>query len=562
MSADRRRGGDRRHSRRLDQTRLRSIVEQMADGVVAVGLDGMIRFANPAAERLFGRPSDELSKTPFGFPAVGGDTAEIDVVRPGGSTVLAELRVVETEWEGEPARLVSLRDVTDRKHAEERAAQLDREHLARIEAEAANNAKSQFLAVMSHELRTPLNAVIGYSELLDLGVAGVLTDHQRQQVSRILAASRHLLGLVNEVLDLSKIESGHLSVQAGLTRGVATADAALSIVQPVAAARGIRLSQHCAGDSSLVCVGDEERIRQILVNLLTNALKFTERGGRVEIDCGMTAHPDAEAMLSGGPWVFIRVKDTGIGIAHDQLESIFEPFVQVDGGHTRPSDGSGLGLTISRRLARLMGGDLTAKTELGKGSTFTLWLPAVREQSDTSVARERTTSDLSDHFRGFAEIGAALVRELEPLLSAFVARLRTDSAVPLAHELRFWQLADHVGTLIADVGSALIGLPDRAASPAASVGQNTEIRRIVAERHGAQRAEMGWTMEALRHEWTVLAEEVERAVRRRAVDVPEPTVAEALGLIRDLLSQAEEMSCRVLMRVADLTAPEVGKTAG
>src|SRR5215216_3163036 len=166
MPTDRRVGSDRRRSRRLDQSRLRSIVERMADGVVVVGFDGVIRFANPAAEQLFGRSADELTQTEFGFPAVTGDTAEIDVVRPGGGTVLAELRVVETEWEGEPSRLVSLRDITDRKRAEERAAQLDRERVARAEAEAANHAKSQFLAIMSHELRTPLNAVIGYSELL------------------------------------------------------------------------------------------------------------------------------------------------------------------------------------------------------------------------------------------------------------------------------------------------------------------------------------------------------------------------------------------------------------
>jgi signal transduction histidine kinase len=547
MTTDRRRGGDRR-SRRLDQSRLRSIVEQMADGVVVVSLDGAIRFANPAAEKLMGRSIDELVETPFGFPAVAGETAEIDVVRPGGSTVSAELRVVDTDWEGEPGRLVSLRDVTDRKRAEERAAQLDRERVARAEAEAANHAKSQFLAMMSHELRTPLNAVIGYSELLDLGIAGQLTDDQRHQVSRILAASRHLLSLVNEVLDLSRIEAGRLSVHSGRARAGQTADAALGIVQPVADARGVGLTARCLGDIESVYEGDEDRIRQILVNLLTNALKFTEPGGHVSIDCGITATPDPQARVSGGPWVYLRVTDTGIGISPEQLGSIFDPFVQVEGGHTRPNDGSGLGLTISRRLARLMRGDITVRSRPGEGSTFTLWVP-VGSSAAREVARARQqTSDSSAYLRALAEIGGVLVRELEPLLSAFVSRLRADNAVPLAHSLRFWQLADHVGTYMADIGGMLIALPEANGEPTLHIADGTDIQRLVAERHGSQRANLGWTIAALQREWSILAEEVERAVRRRAIDVDETMIADAVVLIRRLMSHATELSAAALMR--------------
>ena len=545
--ADRRTGDDRRRARRREQARLRFIVERMADGVVVVGLDGRIRFANPAAEALFGRTANDLGETHFGFPAVVGDTTEIDVVRPGGTTVLAELRVVETEWEGESARLVSLRDITDRKHAEDRAAQLERERIARAEAEAANHAKSQFLAMMSHELRTPLNAVIGYSELLDLGIAGPLTDEQRQQISRILAASRHLLGLVNEVLDLSKIEAGRLSTQIGVARAVQTADAALSIARPIAETRGIALAAKCGGDPGLEYLGDEERIRQIIVNLLTNAVKFTEPGGRVEIECGLTPRPDPDARLSGGPWVYTRVIDTGVGIARDQLSSIFDPFVQVEGGHTRASGGSGLGLTISRRLARLMRGDITVESESGKGSTFTVWLPPAGERP-TDAEHLRASSDPQSHLLGLAEIGAMLVRELEPVLSAFVSRLRSDGAIPFARDLRFWQLADHVGTLIADLGGVLIALPDRGPDASKVATETTDIQRVVAERHGAQRAAMGWTIESLRREWIVLGEEIEHAVRRRATDVDEATAREAIVIVHRQLDQASGLSCQALTR--------------
>src|SRR5689334_8212286 len=175
---------------------LRQIVERLPDGIVIVGDDGRIRFANPAAQALFGRDSPQLVGEDFGHALAPGEHTEIEVVRRDGNTVVAELRLVRIDWEGDPASLVSLRDVTDRREAEERAKLLIEEQQARIEAESASQAKSEFLAMMSHELRTPLNAILGYSELLDLGLAGPITDAQRQQLRPIGPSGRQLLGLV------------------------------------------------------------------------------------------------------------------------------------------------------------------------------------------------------------------------------------------------------------------------------------------------------------------------------------------------------------------------------
>jgi signal transduction histidine kinase len=550
---EQRTGTDRRRGRRLEQSRLRTIVDRMADGIVIVGLDGVIRFANPAAESMFGRPASELEGTSLGFPVVSGETAGIEVVRPGGGSIAAELRVVDTDWEGEAVRLLSLRDITDRKRAEERAAQLERERIARAEAEAANHAKSEFLAVMSHELRTPLNAVIGYAELLDLGIAGPVTAEQRQQISRIRASGRHLLGLVSEVLDLAKVEAGRLSLQHGVGRVRAAADAALALVQPVAESRGITLSTEYADSTDATYEGDEDRVRQILINLVNNAVKFTEAGGSVCIRSGITKQPDPEARLIGGPWVYFRVTDTGIGVAPEQIPAIFDPFVQVQRGHTRQNDGSGLGLTISRRLARLMRGDLTVRSEPGKGSTFTLWLPAASDAALEAARRRADSPDAAARLQGLGDTGEALLRELEPLLNAFVSRLRAEPLMPVAQSLRFSQLADHVGTYIANIGGVLIAVEEARGQPSVLVADGTEIQRLIAERHGAQRARLGWTVDALHREWKILDEEIERAMRRRAHAIHESALEEATSIIKRLVEQGDELSCRALTRALQET---------
>ncbi|HEX2078075.1 MAG TPA: ATP-binding protein [Longimicrobium sp.] len=248
---------------------------------------------------------------------------------------------------------------------------------ARKAAEEASRAKGEFLAEMTHELRTPLNAILGYLELLEMEIGGPLNDQQRAQLRRIRASGTHMLSLTNEILDLSRLESGRVQVSAAsLPIGRAIEDA-LILVQPQAEAKALTLSDSVGQSSArLLSWASEEHVRQIVANVLANAVKFTPPGGRIVVSAGASQSPPAGADFGGsGPWVYIRVEDNGPGIPPDRLEAIFEPYEQARAGVANPG-GVGLGLAISRRLARMMRGDLVAESEIGSGSAFTLWLPA------------------------------------------------------------------------------------------------------------------------------------------------------------------------------------------
>ena len=244
---------------------------------------------------------------------------------------------------------------------------------ARDEAQAANRSKSEFLATMSHEIRTPINAIIGYTDLLAMELEGPLTPGQRTQLERVNFSSRHLTGLVDQLLDFARIEAGSLRMEGRVASAGDAAAAAVTVLGPEAARKGVALQGACGGEMRYH--GDPQRVDQILLNLVSNAVKFTEPGGHATIRC----HAREGALPATGHegrWVCLQVEDTGIGIAPDQVERIFEPFVQVDSGYTRRHGGAGLGLAISRRFARWMGGDLTVESTPGAGSAFTLWLPA------------------------------------------------------------------------------------------------------------------------------------------------------------------------------------------
>jgi PAS domain S-box-containing protein len=232
---------------------------------------------------------------------------------------------------------------------------------ARRQAEEANRAKMDFLSVMSHELRTPLNAIAGYAELLMLGVHGPVTPEQKQDLERIIRSERSLLAVINDVLNYAKLEAGHLDLRIATFPVAETLADLESSVLPQLSAKSLEYRKD-------VCParvrGDEDKFRQIVLNLLSNAIKFTDEGGTVTVSC-----------TTDGKMVRVAVRDTGRGIPQDKLETIFDPFVQVDKNLTRANEGTGLGLAISRDLARLMLGDITVSSELGKGSEFSILLP-------------------------------------------------------------------------------------------------------------------------------------------------------------------------------------------
>jgi signal transduction histidine kinase len=230
--------------------------------------------------------------------------------------------------------------------------------------------KGEFLATMSHELRTPLNAIGGYAELMEMGLHGPVTADQRTALGRIQRSQRALLSVINEVLNYARLETGAVTYElADVPVAEAVAEAE-TLVAPHLRAKG--LSYAWGGGAPGAAVrADRDKLQQVLRNLLSNAIKFTN------VRPGLAGHIEAScAADADGRRVHIRIRDTGIGIPADKLEAVFEPFVQVDQGLTRPHEGTGLGLAISRDLARGMGGDLTAESAVGVGSTFTLTLPA------------------------------------------------------------------------------------------------------------------------------------------------------------------------------------------
>jgi signal transduction histidine kinase len=253
---------------------------------------------------------------------------------------------------------------------ERRAMIVERERLlaeaerACAEAEMANRAKSEFLTVMSHELRTPLTAILGHAQLIELGVYGPVTRDQLAALDRIQRSQRHLLGLINGVLNYAKIDAGavlYYVTDVHVDEALTTCEA---LIAPQSRAKQLEF-RYMRSDARLTVRADPDKLQQILLNLFSNAIKFTDAGGRVSARCIQLS--DAR--------VAVEVTDTGRGIPADQLERVFEPFVQIDTKLTRASEGTGLGLAISRELARWMGGELAVESELGVGSTFTLTLP-------------------------------------------------------------------------------------------------------------------------------------------------------------------------------------------
>jgi PAS domain S-box-containing protein len=268
------------------------------------------------------------------------------------------------------------RDITERKKTRQRIEQQNRElELRNREVERATQMKSKFLASMSHELRTPLNAIVGFSDLLAEGTPGELNEKQKRFVNHIKQGSAHLLQLINDILDLSKIEAGQLEFRCEDFQVKDALPEVLSTIRPLAMAKSIQIEQKMETEQQVHA--DRVRFKQVLYNLLSNAVKFTPRGGRIEIDC-----------REDGKFVAISVTDTGIGIRSEDQAVIFEEFRQVEGPAGAAQEGTGLGLAITKRLVEQQGGRISLESEPGKGSRFTFTLPAGATASGTPLASE------------------------------------------------------------------------------------------------------------------------------------------------------------------------------
>ncbi|HUQ81703.1 MAG TPA: ATP-binding protein [Gemmatimonadaceae bacterium] len=465
-----------------------------------------------------------------------------------------QLETQTTELEATASELELTVQALRRANAE-LAATAESARAAQVAAEAANRAKSAFLATMSHELRTPLNAILGYASLLLDGLAGPLAPPQRDFVERTRVSGRHLLGLVEEVLDIAKVEAGQMRVDLGPVSAARVITAAVSLVRPQAASAGVDVDASGCANGLGEVTGDERRVRQILLNLLANAVKFTRPGGRIIVRCERIEGTAPFASGQLGSWMSLSVSDTGIGIEPEHLETIFEPFVQLDASHTRARGGTGLGLAISRRFARLMGGDITVSSRMGQGASFTLWLPAW-ERDRPAVTRssppgiERSVPRLPLTAQRFAgtrsarvALGELLVATAPDIVATVVDRLRGDPQIGRARQVTRTELEDHIATYLSDIGQTFAILDERTSERGPLIKDGTAIQRLISERHGAQRHRLGWTEEELRREHEMLLAEVERVVLDSSLLTGSPP-SDTLPLLRVLLHEATEVSVR------------------
>jgi PAS domain S-box-containing protein len=399
--------------------RYRTLFEFAPDPYIVTDEHGIIEEANDALTGLLGVPTQhvirksldsfidprvrrELGARLQGLPSGKRlDKRGLEVKGPDGRVIPvdATVSVLESAFDGRRSFCWLLRDVSSRQETEDsmralnrslnaRVAQrtrelelaLEGEQSARKDAEAANRIKTELFARLSHEFRTPLHAVSGYLEILQQNIHGGLTKEQQRDVDRIHQAQEHLMALVNMILDFAKLEAGPIELSMAEIPIEETLLAAEALVFPQFAKKRIAYT-HRAGDRSLTVFADREKVQQILVNLLANAMKFTPAGGAVELDWRI----EEDSLL-------VRVRDAGPGIPPEKIEQIFEPFVQLRSPGSLPTGGTGLGLPISRDLARAMGGDVRATSTFGVGSLFTVILPLRKRAIGSKLSASKTAS--------------------------------------------------------------------------------------------------------------------------------------------------------------------------
>ncbi len=379
------------------------VVDNMNDGVIVLDAHDRIVDLNPAAKQIINQPMID----PIGKPvaqvinlvsqrpdlteeirASSGWQNEIEVNRKNGKGVLdVRISPLYDRRHQVSGRIIMFRDVTDRKQAEQQIRSQNEELIevnrdlveARKQADYLTQLKSQFLATMSHELRTPLNAIIGYTEIQLAGMTGTLNDEQNDYQERVLANAVHLLGLINDVLDLSKIEAGRMDLIQKPFNLKKWLDEIVLQNRVLAEEKKLRFEVELDPQLPEVMIADSARLKQVVINLLSNAAKFTDEG---YIKIEMTRN-DLET------WK-INVSDSGVGIPSHAQETIFEEFRQVDGSTRRQHGGTGLGLAIVRKLVLMMSGSIRLKSEVGKGSAFTIILPYITETAKAVIPAEVT----------------------------------------------------------------------------------------------------------------------------------------------------------------------------
>ena len=564
---------ERRHTVTLDDA------HQLDDVPAALGLERIASFIASAIvdQGTLVGVLFAASRSPRRFS--DHDRELIELVAAGAGSTIARARLADalqiyrkqletqtSELEATAGELELTVDALRRANAE-LAAAAEAAHAAQAAAESANRAKSAFLATMSHELRTPLNAILGYASLLLDGLAGPLAPAQRDFIERTRVSGRHLLGLVEEVLDIAKVEAGQMRVDLGPVNTNRVITAAVSLVRPQAASAGVEVDSSPCVDLLGEVTGDERRVRQILLNLLANGVKFTRPGGRITIRCDRVEGIAPFTPSQLGSWMSIAVSDTGIGIEPEHLETIFEPFVQLDASHTRSRGGSGLGLAISRRFARLMGGDITVASRMGHGATFTLWLPAwERDRPATArpvapMSTERTAprqplvaTRLAGSRSARVALGELLVATAMDVVASVVDLLRGDPSIPRARQVTRTELEDHIATYLSDIGQLFAILDERGATRGPLLVDSTAIQHLIAERHGAQRQRLGWTEDELRREAAILLSEVERVVLDSSLLTGSPP-GDTIPLLRVILNEAEEIAVRGFREAAARSEP-------
>jgi PAS domain S-box-containing protein len=366
--------------RRQAEEKFRGVLESAPDSMVIVNQDGEIILVNSRAEELFGYQRHELvgrsaevllsERLRSGHPNRGSryftepreeTDAELDLygLSKHGNEFPIEIRISPFRTEEGVLVSSSIRDTTDRKRFEKTLQEKN------IELQKANRAKDQFLAGMSHELRTPLNAILGFTGTLLMRLPGPLTPDQEKQLRIVQTSGRHLLSLINDLLDLAKIESGKVELRRELVDCTDVLNEIASYLQPMAAGKNVALSIDVTPNELLIET-DRRALHQILLNLANNAMKFT--------DAGFVQLQMREKILDSGAVVEFVVSDTGVGIRPEDQDKLFQAFSQVDAASDRCHYGTGLGLHLSQKLAELLGGQITFESEFGKGSTFRLTL--------------------------------------------------------------------------------------------------------------------------------------------------------------------------------------------